>query len=73
LEVVMGGKTLMRGAASLPAAQDTSLFIIPLFQITVPEAGDLEVFFTAGGYARTCALKKSISVGPVPGFISPNA
>lgn len=73
LELVLGGKTFMRGVATLPGAQETSLFILPMFQIPIAEPGDFEVFFSAAGFSRTRVLKKSISVGSVPGFTLPSA
>lgn len=69
----MGGEVFMRGVGLLPAAHEASVFIIPLFQISVKQPGNLEVVFSADGYAPTTVLKKSISVGDVPGLASPNA
>lgn len=66
-EVLVGGKILfdvkMDGIGSVGT---TITFIIQQFQVRVESPCEFEVYVKAVGYQRTLALKKEITIGPIP-------
>lgn len=73
IELCMGGNVFLRAQGEMEPGKPTALFVIQMFQMRVDEPGDFELFFKADGYSRTSVIRKSISVGTIPGVTLPNA
>jgi hypothetical protein len=65
VELMFGGKPVLKakGRVKVEGSGKNTIFVIPMFQLTVENEGQLELKISAEGFNRTTLISKHVSQG----------